>query len=215
MSRAKFLNRQRFYYAFLDKIAIQFLRNYYGRREQKQFSTAKNQQQNERRVTKFSGQNRSKFNNLYLSCFSRKDREKYKKRLILSQYLHYSKILLKIFLSNIIAYFQYIFILQEYVMSTQSKNFTNQQSQKLTKLFERFYELSRKVMLTAKTTQMAISSQDYTNATIENLDIEFAFELILDDMRYINQESLELASVPDYLFWEDEKENRSKRNIRL
>jgi len=100
-------------------------------------------------------------------------------------------------------------------MSTQSKNFTNQQSQKLTKLFERFYELSRKVMLTAKTTQMAISSQDYTNATIENLDIEFAFELILDDMRYINQESLELASVPDYLFWEDEKENRSKRNIRL
>lgn len=214
MSIAMNFASESFYYAYFDKIAIKYLRNYYGRREQKQFSSAENQQQNERRVTKFSGQNRSKFNNLYLSYLSRENREKYKKRLILSQYFQYSKTLLKIFLSNIIAYFQYIFILQEYDMSTQPHNFTHQQSKKLTKLFDRFYELSRKVMLTAKTTQMAIASQEHTNATINNLDIELAFEVILNDIEYINQESSELASVPDYLFWDDKHKNKYEWSIR-
>lgn len=87
-----------------------------------------------------------------------------------------------------------------------NQDFTSEQSQKLEELFEKFYDLSRKIILTAKTTKMAIISQQHSNMKLDYCDIELAFDVILNDIEYIHGESCELSTIPEYLFWK----NRNK-----
>jgi len=84
-----------------------------------------------------------------------------------------------------------------------AKNFTHEQAAELEKLFEKFYDLSRKIILTAKTTKMAIELQEYSNQKLDYSDIELAFENIIEDMQFIRGESAELSAIPDYIFWKN------------
>lgn len=84
-----------------------------------------------------------------------------------------------------------------------SNDFNDEQNKKLEELFEKFYDLSKKVALTAKITKMAIVAQYHTNIKLDSDELEGIFDNILNDIKYIVGESAELATNPDYLFWKN------------
>ncbi len=87
-------------------------------------------------------------------------------------------------------------------MRADENTFTEYQTKELEKLFDKFYYLCRKISVTAKTTKMAIELQAYSNQKLHPIEIELALENILEDIKFIEGESAEMSTIPDYLFWE-------------
>lgn len=89
-----------------------------------------------------------------------------------------------------------------------NQTFTPEQDVALQELFEKFYDLSHKVVSTAKITKMALIAQDYTDYKLNDNEVDLAFENILNDMKYIIGECVELSCNPNYLFWDEKCKNQ-------
>lgn len=81
--------------------------------------------------------------------------------------------------------------------------FNQEQKAALSELFEKIYSVSFKVILMAKTAKISICSQEYTNITINDVEIEEIFRNIEQEMQFILNESAKISAVPDYLFWQE------------
>lgn len=82
------------------------------------------------------------------------------------------------------------------------KHFNEEQNKALCNLFGKFYHKAFKIILMAKTARMAVMLEEHTGAMLEGVEISEIFMNIEDELKYIFEESAEMSTVPDYLFWE-------------